>query len=158
MSRRQFLRRTATVLPALAAGCVRAAPETGSGPDGCTGEWNPSVDADEPVLSPGEEAVLHVEVTDVTGLRLLLPIYDDADGLEFGDGVSSPSPPPDRSADASPPIWYWTDCTDVEVGVPLRARRDARPAEIDYVVHLVQSRDGDGESTDRRYTITITGE
>jgi hypothetical protein len=118
------------------------------------GDWEPTVDADEPTLSPGEDTTIYVETRHIHGLQLLLPIHTENNDLEFGD--MSPSPPPDRQADVSPPEWYWTDCTDVEVEVPVRVHQDASPATIDYTVHLIQSLDGSGGTQDRQYTITIT--
>lgn len=154
MNRRRFLMATITT-PPIYSGCLSTAQGGRSGGgDGCKGDWNPTVDADEPHLSPGQDTTLHVAISNVMGLALLIPIHDDEDGLEFGDETISP--PPDRQADTSPPQWFWEECTGVTVEVPVRVNQDAKPASISYTVHLVQSLDGSGESTDREYTITIT--
>jgi hypothetical protein len=159
MSRRQFLKQTATALPVVSAGCLRTSSDAGSEIDGgCTGEWTPTVDAGEPTLSPGAETILHIEVADIRGLQLRLPIHTDDDPLQFPEGVATPSPPPDRQADVSPPKWYWTDCTAVEIDVPLHVSPDAQPTTIEYTVHLVQSLDGSGESIDETFTITVSNE
>lgn len=156
MNRRQFLTGGAASVPVLLAGCLTSS-QSDSGPgNGCTGEWAPTVDADEPTLSPGEDTTLRVAVTGVHGLQLRLPIHDDEDPLEFGD--ESITPAPDRTADMSPPIWNWEDCSDVTVTVPVQALPGAEPAEIGYTVHLVQSLDGSGESLDRGYSITVNGD
>lgn len=139
-------------------GCLSTSQGAGSGTDGCTGEWRPTVDAEEPTLSPGVETTLHIEVTDIQGLQLRLPIHADNDPLEFPEGVSTPSPSPDRQADVSPPKWFWTDCTDVEIDVPVQVHRDSQSTKIDYTVHLVQSLDGTGESMDKGFTITVSSD
>ena len=156
MNRRRLITGTISTVPILA-GCLSTVQDGSSGgDDGCTGDWNPTVDADEPRLSPGEDATLRVAVTNIMGLALLIPIHDDDDGLEFGDETIVP--PPDRHADSSPPQWFWEECTDVEVEVPIRVQQDAHQARIQYTAHIVQSLDGSGESTDREYTITITND
>ena len=158
MSRRQFLKRAATGLPIILAGCLNTSRGTGLGTNGCTGEWRPTVDAEELTLAPGAETTLHIEVADVQGLQLRLPIHTDDDPLEFPEGVSTPSPSPDRQTDVSPPKWYWTDCTDVAIDVPVEVDQGAQPTKIDYTVHLVQSLDETGESMDKTFTISVSND
>ena len=155
MSRRRFLEQTAASLAVVVTGCLATTPETGANSANCRGEWNPTVDADEPTLSAGTETTLHIEVRQVQGMQLRLPIHADDDPLIFPVGVSTPIPSPDRQADVSPPKWYWNECTAVDVGVPVRVRMDAQPTDIEYTIHLIQSLDGTGASTDRTFTITV---
>lgn len=79
--------------------------------------------------------------------------HEDPPNIKIGE--LSVSPPPDRRTDMSPPKWYWTECTDAEVTIPVHVRQDAHPVKFDYIVEIGQSYDGSGESKTRQYTIHI---
>lgn len=81
MNRRTLLTGTISSLPIVATGCL----SVGNSDDeweGCTGEWSPGVEADEPTLAPGDETTVHVAVENATGLQLQVPLHDD--DLEMG--------------------------------------------------------------------------
>lgn len=154
MNRRQFLTGVGAHVLIVAAGCL-----AGSAPDdeweGCTGEWSPGVEADEPTLATGEEATVRIAVENTTGLWLQIPIHDD--NLEINVGEASVSPPPDRSLDTYPPKWQWSECTNVEVVVPVRAAEDSSPDEYGYTVRVSKAVAGrGGDSVEREFTITIS--
>jgi hypothetical protein len=154
MNRRQFLTGAVTHVPIASTGCL-----TDNASDdeweGCTGEWSPGVEADEPTLAAGEEATVRIVVENVTGLSLQIPIHND--DLEINVGEASVSPPPDRSLDTYPPKWQWSECTNVEVVVPVRVAEDSPPGENGYTVQVSEAvQDGDGDSMEREFTIIVS--
>jgi hypothetical protein len=150
MNRRRFLQGVVTPLSVGAAGCLGRSEE----PTDCTDEWSPAVTADEPTLEPGDETTIRVEVSNVVGLRFVqVPLHDDA--LNVDVASASVSPAPDQTKDSYPPKWYWSECTNAEVFVPVRVAERAEPGEYGYTVRILQSRDGSGEKRERKFTITI---
>lgn len=150
MNRRRFLQGIVGPLSVGTAGCLGSSEESAD----CTDKWSPDVTADEPTLAPGDETTIRVEVTNVVGLYFAqVPLHDDA--LDVDVASASVSPSPDETADSYPPKWYWSECTNVEVVVPVRIAEQAKPEEYGYTVGILQSRDGSGETQEREFTITI---
>lgn len=154
MNRRQFLAGASTSIPVVA-GCLITGTASDEEWEGCTGEWSPRVEADEPTLAPGEETTVRIAVENTTGLSLQIPLH--VDHLEMDVAEASVSPPPDRSLDTYPPKWQWSECTNVDVRVPVRAADDSPPGEYGYTVRFSQAvQDSDGDSREREFTITIS--
>lgn len=151
MNRRQILQGSILPLTIPMVGCLTS----GDNEADCTDPWTPSVEADEPTLSPGDETTIQIEAKNVSGFYLTEVPPDEAD-LEIDVARASVSPTPDQTADSYPPQWYWSECTNVEVVIPVRVAEEAEPREHVYTVRLVQSRDGTGDSRERQITITVS--
>lgn len=151
MNRRQYLTGFITALSTVTAGCLSILEESAA----CTGEGSPHVQADEPTLVPGDETTVHVAATNVTGLYFG-PVPMDDDGLEVDVASASISPSPDRSLDVYPPKWYWSDCTNVDIDVPVRAAVKTEPGKYTYTVAVTRQRDGSNESERRQFTVDIS--
>ena len=150
MNRRRFLQGLVAPLSVGTVGCLGSSEESAD----CTDEWSPDVTADEPTLAPGDETTVRVEVTNVVGLHFEQVLLHD-DAIDVNVMNASVSPAPDRSMDSYPPKWYWSECTNVDVVVPVRVAEQAEPGEYGYTVRIFQSRDGSGETRDREFTITV---
>lgn len=148
MNRRRYL--AGCLLP-LSTGLTGCQAITGSEAD-CTDDRAPGIDGDEPTVAPGDGKTVSVDVSNITGLYLGRP---PADTLDFNITEASIVPSPDRTADSSPPKWYWDSCTGVGVTVPVQASDDAEPGEHYYSVSAIQSRSEDAETERQQFAIRI---
>ena len=141
MNRRRFAAGLLTAGTVPLAGC------------GSDGEWDPSIDADAPTLSPGEETTVTVRASDVGGFAFRPP----PDGISIGWTASerSVSPPPDSGEDSAPPRWFWSRRTDVTVEVPIAVAETADPGEYQYGVVVFPNDDSDREVSES-FDITVT--
>ena len=147
--RRSLLVALLAVFLALA-GCL-GFPADGRPPADCSGDWSPSVEADDLALAPGENATVRIVATNVSGITY----YSNSDLVRWVD-FESLSPPADRSADSYPPQYFWEECTHVEVAALVSIPADAAPGEYTYGVHVIQNRSGRGDSMDRNFTVTVS--
>lgn len=150
MERRRFLSGCLVPAAATVAGC-RAI--SGSGTD-CETEWPPDVEADEPTLSSGTSTTIGVDVSAATGLAIGRPSSDD---VEFDVAGASVVPTPDRTADVSPPKWYWESCTGVAVTVPVRIPEDADGGDHEFTVAASHARGGEEETVEVAFTVGVSG-
>jgi len=147
IDRRTCLRGAAPLLLTGLAGC------SGSS---CGGGRPPTIEGEEPTVAPGEETVVTVSATGVSGLSFGDPYPDDAYlMMEFGN--ASVSPDTAHGSDGSPPGYGWDGCTDVEVRVPLTVPADTERGGYYYLVYASAPGGDDPPSSEREFTIRVSG-
>lgn len=151
VDRRRFLRGWLLSLAGAVAGCLDVSRDG----TGCGDHWPPDVAADEPTISPGASTTIGIDVAAATGLYLGRP---SPDGVEFDVADASVLPAPDRTADLSPPKWYWDACTGVSVTVPVRVPEDADAGGYGYTVTAVRSRESQRDAVEAGFSIEVAGD
>lgn len=155
MDRREYLRGAIPVLATGLAGCADTS-EGGAAQPGCSPDWSPSIEAEEPTLAPGETTSLQISVTNVTGVNLReFDPNPSTVGLEYNNATLTPGP--DYGSDSYPPGYGWDACTDVEISIPVVVPRVAEPGEYTFGVRVTPHNE-DPPSFERNFTITISGD
>lgn len=152
-NRRRLLLGT-LALAVMLAGCLGFS-TGGRPPADCSEPWSPRIEATEPKVAPGDHADLRIIITNVTGFGF--GIYQDHEQVYYDwMNVESISPPPDRSADGSPPSHFYEECTHVEVEANVSIPSDTKPGEYRYTIGVVQNLTGKGDSTRQVFSINVT--
>jgi len=132
------------------------------GVSGCIGAddeaWSPDVTGNEPELDPGDETIVQIEASPVSGVQVT-PNGDTGSGLgdalvELDIGNATKSPRPDAQQDSFPPTWLWDSQTSVEVEVPVQIADNAESGEYPYEV-TVQEQASGGQSDTFEFTISV---
>lgn len=90
----------------------------------------PSVDGEQPELSPGTDTTITIKASPITALHFS-EIPERAQ-IEFDVAHDTVSPRPDRAAESYPPQWFWSTPTAVTVDTPVSVAPDAEPGAYSY--------------------------
>lgn len=113
------------------------------------------VHGDEPIVEPGSETNLKVEVKWVSGLTFRqLP---DLDMIEFRTSEVSIEPEPTGQADSYPPIWSWMPRRPkAEVVCPVKISDGAQPRTYTYSVEAFEGRTHRSDSVVKQFKIQVS--
>jgi hypothetical protein len=147
-----FLRASLALSVALA-GCLGFVDAGGPEAD-CSDDWSPIIEADEPTIAPGENMTVHITTANVSGVRFPInaPLLQ---WMKFNDGTVSPRY--DTSTDGYPPGYYWEECVNAEITIPVSIPQDAEPGHYTYGVRVVQNTET-GDSLTRNFSVTVSGD
>lgn len=159
LDRRKYLLSAIPLLSVGFAGCTGSS-EDGTDPSeagtvqaGCSGEWSPSIEAEEPTLAPGDNTTLRIAITNVTGVNLWESNPGPSSvGMKFNS--ASLSPGPDFGSDGYPPGYGWDECTNVEITIPVVVPSNAEPGEYSFGVK-VTPHDENPPAFNRNFTVTV---
>lgn len=112
----------------------------------------PTVDGEEPELTPGAETTLTVTANNITDLHFSeLP---DREVIEFDLDSDHVSPAPEAIDQSYPPHWSWSSRTSVTVDAPVTVADDAEPGEYPYEVTVLTDNDKSTEMAEE-FVITV---
>lgn len=159
MNRRRFLSVTGATGLLSVSGCIsranRGNENTGDDPE--TDEQSngePTVEGDEPNLTPGSDTTVTVKASNITGMHFSK--IPDRDVIEFDFASENLSPAPDTTAESYPPQWAWSSRTSVTFDAPVSVAADAEPGEYPFEVTVSVRTDNDGSSSStEEFIITI---
>jgi hypothetical protein len=143
MSRRRFVAGLLSAGAAALAGCAGDR----------DGEWDPTIDGEEPTIPRGGETTVTVEATDAGGFSFRPPPGGITLGLSASEREVTPSP--DSGADSYPPRWFWSGRTSVTVRVPIAVGESAEPGEYQYGVTVYPDADSE-RSVRESFPITVS--
>jgi hypothetical protein len=143
---------TSLALAVILAGCLGFSDAGGPAAD-CSGDWSPSIEANEPTIAPGENTTLHISAKNLTGVRFQVN-SDLVWWMRFNDGTVSPRY--DDSTDGYPPGYYWDECVNAEITIPVSIPQDADPGKHIYGVRVVRPDNPNGDSMTRDFSVTVS--
>jgi hypothetical protein len=94
--------------------------------------WSPTVEVDEPGLTPGETGMLTIEATPIKAFSFRGTLYTCGTDQPVEIGSVEASPDPDRYGDSCPPIFVWDDCVSATIEAPVHTTTSAEPADYTY--------------------------
>ncbi|NGM68080.1 hypothetical protein G6M89_03470 [Natronolimnobius sp. AArcel1] len=105
----------------------------------------------EPQLSPGEEATLTIDATDVS--RISFEMARSFGGIHYSFNPQEFSPPPDERDFSFSPTWYWSTPESVTVEIDVQVSHDAAPGEYQYSIEAQEADSADPVTEDFHITI-----
>lgn len=126
MDRRQFLAVAASGVGGVG-GCL-----AGNQVECDEENWSPTVEVDEPEITPGETRMLTIEATSIKAFSFRGKLYTCGTDKQVEIGSGSASPDPDRHGDSCPPIFVWDDCVAATIDAPVHTTSSAELGDYEY--------------------------
>ncbi len=153
-TRRRILKLTSVGITVTIAGYLGGSVDgddsEGENDDGET--WPPEITTAEPELTPDNNGILPVNISNVRGVSI-----DGDDVINFDREDADISPSPAGMLRTNPGRWIWEETSAVEIQVPVVVDEGARPGKYSYEVEVSAGKtQADGKSVTETFELSVT--